>query len=543
MPLRRLTMPRAVRVLGLLASVRALRTGPVARRPTALRSSAETELTVDPIAVTTEGEYSANEMAPEAAVEKAERFRAINAKDLDKWGDRHPRLKEKLQDIKRSALIFPFKASPYLVDELIDWEMEGDIALDPFYKLVFPTMAMLDQHHQDDLNAICDAGDPKEIKMAIERIREDLNPHPAGQKTLNAPKKAELTGVQHKYAETVLFFAAAAQTCHAYCTYCFRWAQFIGDADLRFAQKDADSLFDYIEDHPEITDILFTGGDPMIMKTNMLKQYFEPFIDPEHLPHVKNLRIGTRALTFWPQRFTTDPDADSLMKLLKDVKEIGGRHVAIMAHLSHYREISTKKVQHAIHRLKQEAGVIIRSQSPIMAGINDDAAVWNKKWKEEVRLGIIPYYMFIARDTGAQAYFNVPLVRAQKIYAEAIRSTSGLCRTARGPSMSCTPGKVEICGVQTIQGTDAFVCRFLQCRDDEWIGKIFFAKFDPKAIWYDDLEALPGMSLPWEEAGLPRPCIDEPCQVEWMDEFMEPVYPIEGKQEVLAGERVKNKAL
>merc|ERR1712230_313370 len=109
----------------------------------------------------------------------------------------------------------------------------------------------------------CDAGDPKAIKATVEIIREALNPHPAGQKTLNAPKKAELTGVQHKYAETVLFFAAAAQTCHAYCTYCFRWAQFIGDADLRFAQKDADSLFDYLEEHEEVSDILFTGGKPV----------------------------------------------------------------------------------------------------------------------------------------------------------------------------------------------------------------------------------------------------------------------------------------
>merc|ERR1719223_2159818 len=156
-------------------------------------------------------------------------------------------------------------------------------------------------------------------------------------------------------------------------------------------------------------------------------------------------------------------------------------HIAIMSHLSHYRELSTKKVQDAIHRLKQEGGVIIRSQSPVMAGINDDARVWNKKWKEEVRLGIIPYYMFIARDTGAQAYFNVPLVRAQKLYSEAIRSTSGLCRTARGPSMSCTPGKVEVVGVQEVQGTEAFVLRFLQCRDDEWIGKVFFREVRPQS--------------------------------------------------------------
>ena len=54
---------------------------------------------------------------------------------------------------------------------------------------------------------------------------------------------------------------------------------------------------------------------------------------------------------------------------------------------------------------------------------------------------------------------------------------------------------------------------------------VFFSDFD--AHRYDALEPLPGMSLPWEEAGLPRPCVDEPCQVEWMDEFLEPVYPLE----------------
>ena len=125
MPLRRLTMPSAMRVLGLLASVRALQFTPKARPSLKVFSSAETELTIDPIAVTTEGEYSANEMAPDVAVEKAERFRAINAKDMDKLADKYPRLKDKVVDIKRSALIFPFKASPYLVDELIDWDMAG----------------------------------------------------------------------------------------------------------------------------------------------------------------------------------------------------------------------------------------------------------------------------------------------------------------------------------------------------------------------------------------------------------------------------------
>ncbi|KAL1507985.1 hypothetical protein AB1Y20_007587 [Prymnesium parvum] len=469
--------------------------------------------------VSTEGEYAAQE-AP-AAEAQNERFVAISLKSLEKWAERFPRLKPKLKDIQMASLIFPFKASPYLVEELIDWETEGDISKDPFYRLVFPTMQMLSPDHRALLEEASAAGDPFRLKEVVDEIREDLNPHPAGQKELNAPKKKDLSGVQHKYTETVLFFAAAAQTCHAYCTYCFRWAQFIGDSDLRFAQKDAGSLFDYLEEHPLVSDILFTGGDPMIMKTRSFKAYLEPFKDPNFLPHIKNLRIGTRALTFWPQRFTTDDDADELITLLREVKEMGNRHIAIMSHLSHPRELMTDKVRAAIHRLRQDAGVIIRSQSPVMRGINDDAQVWADKWREEVRLGIVPYYMFMARDTGAQAFFDVPLVRAHRLYSDAIRQTSGLCRTARGPSMSCTPGKVEVVGVQEIMGTPAFVLRFLQCRDEDWIGKVFFAKYDDKAVWFDDLEPLDGMELPWQEQGLPRPCIDEECQIDWMKEYLQ----------------------
>ena len=142
-------------------------------------------------------------------------------------------------------------------------------------------------------------------------------------------------------------------------------------------------------------------------------------------------------------------------------------------------------------------------------------------------MGIIPYYMFMvstnqrcphmnirvytrslitfqARDTGAQAFFDVPMAKAHQIYSDALRNCSGLIRTVRGPSMSCTPGKVEITGVEEIMGHKAFILRFLQCRDEGWIGRPFFAKYDPKAVWFDDLEPLDGMQLPWNEDGLPR---------------------------------------
>jgi len=443
------------------------------------------------------------EMMPDGVT--TDRYKAISLQSLDKVAAAHPQLEEHLYDVKLAGMVFPFKASPYYVDELIDWEAD-DVKQDPFYKLIFPTLDMLEDHHREILEKAHAAGDPVALIKTVAQIREDLNPHPAGQKELNAPKEDDdLTGVQHKYSETVLVFPAAGQTCHAYCTYCFRWAQFIGDDELRFAQKEASSLFNYLEKHPEVSDILMTGGDPMVMKTKTLAQYLEPLTDPNFLPHVQNLRIGTRSLSFWPQRFTTDNDADELIDMLRRVREDGGRHVAIMAHLGHDRELSTQKFEDAVHRLQKEAFATIRSQSPIMRGINDDSEVWARKWRKEIKMGIIPYYMFMARDTGAQQYFDVPLARAHALYSDALRNCCGLIRTARGPSMSCTPGKVEVTGVEEIFGHKAFVLRFLQCRDEDWIGRPFFAKYDPEAVWFDDLEPLPGMELPWDDKGLPRP--------------------------------------
>jgi hypothetical protein len=104
-----------------------------------------------------------------------------------------------------------------------------------------------------------------------------------------------------------------------------------------------------------------------------------------------------------------------------------------------------------------------------------------------VRLGAVPYYMFVARDTGARSYYEVPLVRAYAIYRDAVAQVSGLARTVRGPSMSATPGKVAVDGVALVHGEPVLVLRFLQARDPDWVGRPFFALLDAGASWLDDL--------------------------------------------------------
>src|SRR5205823_6237724 len=117
-----------------------------------------------------------------------------------------------------------------------------------------------------------------------------------------------------------------------------------------------------------------------------------------------------------------------------------------------------------------------------------DPQVWSEMWRRMVRLGVIPYYMFVERDTGASNYFELPLRRAVSIYRDAISAVSGLERTARGPVMSAAPGKVIIDGTAVIGGEEVFCCRFLQPRNPENVGRPFFAKIDEHAVWFDDLK-------------------------------------------------------
>jgi len=169
------------------------------------------------------------------------------------------------------------------------------------------------------------------LQDAIKIVRERLNPHPVSQQSLNVPRLdgEHLDGMQHKYRETVLFFPSQGQTCHAYCTSCFRWVQFVGDKTLRIAAHR------YLQQHQEVTDLLITGGDPMIMKTRHLASYLEPLLAPD-FEHLQTLRIGTKALSFWPHRFVLDDDADALLRLLEKMVR-AGKHVSIMAHYNHWR--------------------------------------------------------------------------------------------------------------------------------------------------------------------------------------------------------------
>jgi KamA family protein len=434
-----------------------------------------------------------NDAAPVAVRSNGRKFRAFTVKHLDELTARAGLTADQRLAVRAVATVLPFRTNSYVIDELIDWSAAPD---DPMYRLVFPQEDMLPPEDVARLADLLRREAPKaEIDAAAREVRMKLNPHPAGQMELNIPSFGDesMPGMQHKYDETVLFFPKQGQTCHAYCTYCFRWAQFVGEPDLKMAADDVERLKTYLTAHPEVTSVLFTGGDPMIMGEPVLRRYIEPLLEVEQ---IESIRIGTKALAYWPQKWVTDPDADDTLRLFEQIVE-SGKNCAVMAHFSHPRELDPPLLSQAVRRIR-DTGAVIRTQAPLIRSINDHPAAWTEMWRRQHRMGMVPYYMFVERDTGPQDYFAVPLARAYEVFRDAYKDVSGLCRTVRGPSMSATPGKVCVDGVVELGGEKAFVLHFIQCRDADLVNRPFFAKYDPEAVWLTDLKPAFGDRFPFE---------------------------------------------
>ncbi|MBK3517970.1 lysine 2,3-aminomutase [Carboxylicivirga sp. N1Y132] len=392
------------------------------------------------------------------------------------------------QEIEIVSKVLPFKANNYVVDYLIDW---ANYETDPCYILTFPNRHMLRQDDYEKIKWAVESGkSQEEITRIANSIRMSLNPHPAQQQsnipTLNGQP---LPGVQHKYRDIALFFPTQGQTCHANCTFCFRWPQFVKDLDLQFSMKEIGQVCDYFKQHEHLHELLFTGGDPMIMSPRTISKYIDTIFKAD-IKNLKTIRFGTKSLTWWPFVFLPqyNEEAQEMLDLFKRIVD-KGIHLSIMAHFNHYQEMSNSAVAEAIENIRA-TGAEIRTQSPLLNNINASSEVWAKMWDQQVNMGMIPYYMFVERETGPFEYFQVPLAKAYKIYSDAIRVTSSLAKTVTGPSMSAAKGKAQIMGIieNPLNGEKYFQIQYIRHRDYKLSYKPFLTHYDENATWIDQLK-------------------------------------------------------
>jgi L-lysine 2,3-aminomutase len=396
-------------------------------------------------------------------------------------------VKEEIEIVSR---VIPFKTNNYVVDYLIDWESYEE---DSVYILNFPNRRMLTGSQFDRLSkAVKNPRSAGALQQTIYDIRMEMNPHPAQQMT-NVPvlDDEELKGMQHKYRDIVLFFPSQGQTCHAHCNFCFRWPQFVKELDLKFSMREIDKVISYIRRNECINEILFTGGDPMVMDPGTLAKYTDALIDAQ-IPNLQNIRFGTKSLSYWPFVFIPrfNEEAVAVLALLKRIVD-SGMHLSIMAHFNHPQELETEVVREAIRNIRA-AGAEIRTQAPVLKHINNRWEDWARMWKTQVQLGMIPYYMFIERETGPFNYFSWPIADVYRMYQKAIRHTGSFAKTVTGPVMSASKGKVQILGIVDLpgDGEKCFVMQYIRHRDYRETFKPFLMAYDENATWVDQLKEL-----------------------------------------------------
>ena len=307
------------------------------------------------------------------------RMKFYALKDIDNIPQLQMLSEEERFNLKVVSNVLPFRTNNYVVEELIDW---NNIPDDPMFQLTFMQKDMLTEDQFNRMADILNSGlTPSELKQKANEIRLELNPHPAGQMTANIPyfEDEPVPGMQHKYRETTLIFPSSGQTCHAYCTFCFRWAQFVGMNELRMATDESNRFQEYLKQNKYITDVLITGGDPMIMGLRNLQTYIEPLLGPE-FDHIRSIRIGTKSVAYWPYKYVTDKEAGGVLRLFEKVVS-SGKHLAIMGHYNHWVELSTEVAKEATRRIRN-TGAEIRTQSPLIKHINDDPEVWARMWKD-----------------------------------------------------------------------------------------------------------------------------------------------------------------
>jgi lysine 2,3-aminomutase len=357
---------------------------------------------------------------------------------LDKIAQIPPEEQERLKAV---AQRYVFRANDYYLD-LIDWTDPED----PIRKLVIPT----EQELEDD--GLLDASNERAVTVAH--------------------------GVQHKYPHTVLLLCN--EVCGAYCRYCFRKRLFMDTVDE--TSNDVSEGLAYIRAHPEVTNVLLTGGDPLLMSTRRLAYILQEL---RSIPHVKIIRMGSKMPAFDPWRILDDPELQQVMR----ANSTADKRIYLMAHFDHPRELTPEAIAGIDMWIR--CGVICVNQCPLLHGINDDPAVLSELLATLSHIGCPPYYLFQCRPTAGNEPFKVTLVDGWNIFCETLRRGSGLARRARFV-MSHATGKIEILGIDD----DHIYLRYHRAKREEDRGRFMIFKRNDEACWLDDLEPAAGSNTP-----------------------------------------------
>ena len=214
-------------------------------------------------------------------------------------------------------------------------------------------------------------------------------------------------GLVHRYPDRVLFLVT--DRCGAYCRYCTR-SRLVSNAQGYGFHPNYDQNISYIKSHPEIRDVLLSGGDPLLLSDNKISLILKQLAE---IPHVEFVRIGSRLPVFLPQRIT-----DSFINALS-----AHPNVWMSIHVNHPREC-TIELKESCHRLAQ-AGVPLGNQSVLLKDINDHVDTMKSLIHRLLMMKVRPYYLYQCDLVPGSSHFRTPVSRGIEIIKGIRGSTTG----------------------------------------------------------------------------------------------------------------------
>lgn len=328
---------------------------------------------------------------------------------------------------------FPLRVPPYYLS-LIDWDNADD---DPIRKMCIPSIAETD-------------------------LSGDLDTSGEGSNTV-------MKGLQHKYHATTLILST--QHCAMYCRHCFR-KRLVGLSDQEEAGGDIAAFAEYVRNHPEISNVLVSGGDAFMNTNSVIQEYIDRFSE---IGHLDLIRFGTRIPVVLPQRISDDPE---LLQILKDGCE--KKQLYVVTQFNHPKEITSESIR-AVKAL-MHSGVIVRNQTVLLRGINDDSQILGTLLRDLTKIGVLPYYIFQCRPvTAVKNQFTVPLLEGYDIVEGAKRLQNGQGKGVRYV-MSHKTGKIEIIGKAR---DSSMIMKYHQAKGDRDAGRIFTIDLKEDQCWID----------------------------------------------------------
>ena len=316
--------------------------------------------------------------------------------------------------------------------------------------------------------------DPEDPKDPIRRLclpGEMEGSHTGKKDTSGEESNTVVQGMQHKYGPTALILTT--NQCAMYCRHCFR-KRMVG-SDAHEIARNLDRMVEYVKAHPEIDNILLSGGDALVNSNEQIRRYLEAFAPLQQLRYI---RIGSRIPVVLPQRITEDGD---LLAILREVSK--KKQIILVTHFNHPREITEASA--AAIRALLEAGCPVRNQTVLLRGVNDDASVLADLMERLVSIGVLPYYLFQCRPArGVMDQFQVPLLTGQQIVDQARARMSGQGKMFRYV-MSHVTGKIEILGCPS--GENRMLFKYHQAKNPANANRFFSVDLSGEERWLPDI--------------------------------------------------------